>query len=496
MKTDTSSLTRLLPFLDSLSDSCVLCVGDLMLDRYVYGEVDRISPEAPIPVLRVNDEVSVPGGCGNVARNVTALGGAVELLALVGKDEAGAELIGQLAELPDTSLQLLEDPSRPTTLKTRFVANGQQLLRADRESSHQLSEELENEVVERMKRSAATCSAIILSDYLKGMLSSRVTREAIALGKSLGIKTIVDPKGRDFERYRGAYMVTPNRKELSIACDSPIKNAIDAEKAARMLISQYDFAGVLVKLGSDGVCLVMRDKGEAVHFPAVAREVYDVSGAGDTVAAALALGLAGGLSDEDSAALANVAGAVVVAKTGTATATRDDLARELMRGHALSGEAKVLTPSEAAEASERWSKQGLNVGFTNGVFDLLHPGHISLIRQSKAACDKLIVGINSDASTKRLKGDARPVQTEAARAAVLASLADVDAVAVFGEDTPLELIEAVRPAVLVKGADYKPHEVVGADIVQSYGGKVLLANLVEGQSTTATISRMKPKDRE
>ena len=250
--------------------------------------------------------------------------------------------------------------------------------------------------------------------------------------------------------------------------------------------------GILAKLGSDGVCLVMRDQPASHHYVS-AREVYDVSGAGDTVVSTMALSLAGGLSPDESAALANISGLVVVAKIGTAVATREDLARELLRDQARSSEEKIASSAQANEIAERWRKQNLKVGFTNGCFDLLHPGHLSLIRQARAACDRLIIGLNSDSSVRRLKGDNRPVQNENARAAVLAALADVDQVVVFSEDTPYNLIKEIRPNILVKGADYTVDKVVGADLVQGWGGQVILANLVEGQSTTSTIKKLQAK---
>lgn len=480
---------HLIPLLDQFSGHRVLCVGDIMLDRYVYGQVERISPEAPIPVLRMQREAVTLGGSGNVVRNLVALGGLVDMVGIIGGDQAGFDLTKQLADLNAVTSYLLTDNARPTTLKTRYVADGQQLLRADHEVSTSLSPELEQQALLRIRGALESCDVVILSDYAKGTLTDKVIRETLELARAQNKPVLIDPKGRNFSRYHGATLLTPNRRELSEATAHPIHSVNDAETAARQLIAKHDLQGVLAKLGSDGVCLVMRDL-PAWHFRATAREVYDVSGAGDTVVATMALGLAGGLSAEDSAALANIAGSVVVGKIGTAVVTRDELARELRHDQSRLSESKLLSVSEASEMAERWRKQGLKVGFTNGVFDLLHPGHLSLIRQARAACDRLIVGMNSDASVKRLKGDSRPVQNETARAAVLASLADVDGVVVFTEDTPLNLIKTIRPALLVKGADYRADQVVGGDLVQGWGGQIMLANLVDGQSTTATIARL------
>jgi D-beta-D-heptose 7-phosphate kinase/D-beta-D-heptose 1-phosphate adenosyltransferase len=430
------------------------------------------------------------GGAGNVARNIAALGGMVDFIGVIGSDTAGYDLSKQVSALPQISSYLLTDRTRPTTLKTRYVANAQQLLRSDLEIAAPLSSEMEEQVLMRAKSALASCHTVILSDYAKGVLSSRVVSEILKEAKAQNAKVLIDPKGRDFSTYRGAYMLTPNRNELVEATGTPVKDIADAEKAARRLIETYDLQGVLAKLGGEGVCLVMRDK-PAQHFHTATREVFDVSGAGDTVVATLALAIAGGLPIEDCAELANLAGSVVVGKVGTATVSRDELSRALLHEH-MQGEGKIAASADAAkDTADLWRKQGLRIGFTNGCFDLLHPGHISLLRQSRAACDRLIVGLNNDASVKRLKGENRPVQNEIARSAVLTSLSDIDLIVIFGEDTPYDLIKAVHPDVLIKGADYTVDTVVGADLVQGWGGKVVLANLVEGQSTTTTIARMK-----
>lgn len=476
--------------LDTMAGHRVLCIGDVMLDRYVYGHVDRISPEAPIPVLRVEREQVTLGGAGNVARNIIALGGSVDFVGVIGADQAGYDLAKLVSALPEVASYLLTDRMRPTTLKTRFVANSQQLLRADLELAAPLSAEMEEQVLMRAKSAMAGCAVVILSDYAKGVLSARVVAEILRLATEKAARVLIDPKGRDFSLYRGAYMLTPNRKELTEATGMAIVTVADAEHAARRLIDTHRLQGILAKLGGDGVCLVMKDK-PAQHFHTTTREVFDVSGAGDSVVATLALAMAGGMELSECAELANLAGSVVVGKVGTATVSRDELSRALLREQ-MQGNGKITPNTDIAkDTADLWRKQGLKIGFTNGCFDLLHPGHISLLRQARAACDRLIVGLNSDASVKRLKGEARPVQNEQSRAAVLASLADVDMVVLFGEDTPYELIRALHPDILVKGADYTVATVVGADLVQGWGGKVVLANLIEGQSTTSIIARSK-----
>lgn len=485
--TMTSSL---LPLIGKLAGHRVLCVGDIMLDRYVYGQVERVSPEAPIPVLHEQREAVTLGGAGNVVRNIVAMGGMVDLIGIAGQDQAGYDIANQVSSLPQIASYILTDNARPTTVKTRFVANGQQLLRVDREISAPLSSEMEQQILQRVENAIQECAIVILSDYAKGVLTPAIIRKTIELAKQKKIRVLVDPKGRDFARYEGASILTPNRRELHEATGRAIATPQDAENAARELISSLKLEGVLAKLGGDGVCLVMKDQ-PALHDRATAREVYDVSGAGDTVVAALALALAGNVTPQESARLANIAGAIVVGKIGTATVAREELEREFLRGDSWQGANKIINRSEAAEIAERWRKQGLKVGFTNGCFDLLHPGHISLLQQARGACDKLIVGLNSDDSVRRLKGETRPIQNESSRATVLASISHVDKLVIFGEDTPIELIQAIRPNVLVKGADYAIEQVVGNDLVKSWGGEVRLAKLEDGHSTTATISRMK-----
>jgi D-beta-D-heptose 7-phosphate kinase/D-beta-D-heptose 1-phosphate adenosyltransferase len=481
--------TDLGPQIDKLAGHRVLCVGDIMLDRYVYGRVERISPEAPIPVLHVHRESLTLGGAGNVVRNIVALGGRVDLVGVVGQDQGGYELAEQIATLPDVESYVITDTSRPTTRKTRFVADNQQLLRADDELVQSLGLETEEQLLQRVRGALPEAEIVLLSDYAKGVLTDRVTRTIIADAKAKERRVVIDPKGRLYDRYDGAFLLTPNRRELAEATGRSIRNPDDAVAAAHLLIERHHLDGVLAKLGHEGVVLVMKDA-EPLHFHTMAREVFDVSGAGDTVIATLALCLAGGVPLDASAELANLAGSIVVGKVGTATVAREELSRAVLRDEAAATEIKVLSKTEAAAEAERWRKQGLRVGFTNGVFDLLHPGHLSLLRQARARCDRLIVGMNSDSSVKRLKGPSRPVQNENARAAVLASLSDVDAVVIFADDTPIEAIKAVRPDVLVKGADYTLDKVVGADLVHHWGGSVFLAELVEGQSTTATLARI------
>ncbi len=470
-----------------LSRAAVVVIGDVMLDRYVYGQVERISPEAPSPIRRVDRDVAVPGGAGNVVRNLTALGAAVAFVTVVGDDQPGSDLTGLIGGQPGVEPWLLVEGGRTTTMKTRYIATAQQMLRADREQVTPVQPKLADRLLRIARDAMAATSVTILSDYAKGLLAGDMAAQLIAAAHQAGRRVVVDPKGADFSRYAGADVITPNRAELAQATKMAVDSEADIVAAAQALRQAHGFGAVLVTRSEDGMTLL--DEADVHHFPAEAAEVFDVSGAGDTVVATLAAGLAVGLSLPVATRLANIAAGVVVGKVGTAVAREADLLNALSpQGGALR---KVMNREAAAEQVERWRQRGWKVGFTNGCFDLLHPGHVHLLEQARAGCDRLVVGLNSDASVRRLKGPTRPVQPEAARAAVLASLASVDLVTVFEEDTPLDLLQALRPDVLVKGADYTIETVVGADLVQGWGGRVLLAELLDGHSTTATVARLK-----
>jgi D-beta-D-heptose 7-phosphate kinase/D-beta-D-heptose 1-phosphate adenosyltransferase len=475
---------------ERLSAVRVLCLGDLMLDRFVYGTVDRISPEGPIPVLRIGHEAAMLGGAGNVVRNVVALGGRASFASVVGDDAAGREVTGLIATIDAVEPYLVVARGRETTIKTRYIAGGQQLLRADRENLASLAPSVTADLRRVAVSEIGEAAATVLSDYGKGVLTDEVIAEVIGACRDAGRPVVVDPKGADFTRYGGASAITPNVRELAEASRTTIAGDAEVAAAAALIMAECGIAAVLVTRGAEGMTLVEGGLAPPLHLPAEAREVFDVSGAGDTVAATLATALGAGLALADAARLANAAAGIVVGKVGTAVASAGELFGALYAQELLLGERKVAGMLEGIGRVEEWRGRGLGVGFTNGVFDLLHPGHISLLSQAKATCDRLVVGLNSDASVSRIKGPGRPVQTEAARAAILSSLSAVDLVVIFAEDTPVRLIEALRPDVLVKGADYAVSEVVGADIVEGYGGKVLLADLLAGHSTTATIERL------
>jgi len=464
-------------------------VGDVMLDRFVYGEIERISPEAPIPVLKHTHTREMLGGAGNVAANGAALGAQVTLAGLVGADEAGAAIRRLLAGFGEGAAALVTRTAGPTTIKTRLVARQQQMLRLDVEQVAAPDAVEWQALLDAVAGALPRLDVLLLSDYAKGVLLGDLPARIIALAAAAGVPVVVDPKGRDFARYRGARVVTPNLRELREATDLPCAGDAGVVAAARRLIADHGIGAVLATRSEAGMSVVTADT--ALHLPATARDLFDVSGAGDTVAAVLACALARGVSLEDAARLANVAAGIVVGKPGTAQVDPDELMATLRLQQGGATDPKIVSRHEAANAVERWRRQGSRVGFTNGCFDLLHPGHLSLLRQARQACDRLVVGLNSDESIRRLKGPDRPIQTESARAAVLACLELVDLVVLFTEDTPLELLTLLRPDLLVKGADYRLDQVVGADLVQGWGGRVLLADLADGFSTSNTVRRMR-----
>jgi len=478
-----------LSLLDGFHAGRVVVLGDVMLDRFVYGSVQRISPEAPIPVVAVERTADMPGGAANVARNIAALGARATLIGVCGDDAAAAALRTQLAVSPTIEVILVVDGGRPTTLKTRYVADGQQVMRADRESREPLAGTVEATVLSAYADALADADVVVLSDYAKGVLSASVTRAAIDLARRSAKRVIVDPKSKDFERYRGATILTPNRQELQLAAGRECASEPELTTAARALVVAGVCDYLLVTRGKDGMSIIGAE-GTTVHLPTTARQVFDVSGAGDTVVATLALGLAAGGDVEQAAALANHAAGIVVGKRGTATVTPGEMIAVLAPADVGTDPHKIFSLDSVLALARAWRDQGLKVAFTNGCFDLLHPGHVSLLDQARRSADRLVVGLNSDLSIRRLKGPNRPVQSEVARATVLAAIKSVDAVVIFADNTPQHLIEKLEPDVLVKGADYSVSTVVGADLVLQRGGRVVLADLVQGHSTTATVARV------
>lgn len=481
--------SRLSELLEKAAGKRVLCIGDVMLDRFIYGSVERISPEAPVPVLRHSREAAMPGGAANVVRNLASLGLRPVLIGARGDDAAGEELLSQLDLELTVSVRLVTLNDRPTTLKCRFIAGGHQLLRVDTENSAPIPQTARQELFEIIAEEAVGAAAILISDYAKGLLSEELIADILQIAATAGIPVIADPKGRDFARYGAVDIIKPNASELSAATGLPVVSDAEAEVALLNAQQTLPAKAVVVTRAARGMSFIGAD-GEIRHEAGRAREVFDVSGAGDTSLAALAAALVGGGSLAEAVSLAIAASGIAVGKAGTAVVTADEL-KSVLADAGPVGRAGVLPLDAMIGQVERWRAAGLRIGFTNGCFDILHPGHIRVIEQARAHCDRLIVGLNADVSVKRLKGPERPVNTEQARGDVLSGLAAVDGVTIFEEDTPLELITALKPDVLVKGGDYTKETIVGADIVTARGGQVVIVPLVPGHSTTATIARSK-----
>jgi D-beta-D-heptose 7-phosphate kinase / D-beta-D-heptose 1-phosphate adenosyltransferase len=460
-------------------------VGDLILDRYLRGETERISPEAPIPVLAVESEEVRLGGAGNVVANLLTIGAKVWVGGAAGADENGAALRAALRDAGADVSGVVDDASRPTIVKTRLIARSQQMLRFDFEKTHPLPTATEDALVAQIGRLAAASDVIVASDYAKGTLTKRVLAALIGSGK----RVLVDPKGSDYSKYRGAYGITPNRHEAEAATRIKIHDEASLRTAAQSLFDTVDAIVILITLGKDGIYCADRS-GNAFHIHTEARKVYDVTGAGDTVIALLARFLGAGVSLEHAVRIANAGAGIVVGKLGAASVTPDELFRAL-GDSADDASRKILTRAEAAEMARDLRAKGMRIVFTNGCFDLLHAGHARYLSQAKAQGDVLVVGINGDASVKRLKGAQRPLLTLDDRAFLLASLSAVDFVVAFDEDTPQKIIEEITPHVLVKGADWKDKGVVGREWVESHGGRVFLAELLEGRSTTGLVERIR-----
>jgi D-beta-D-heptose 7-phosphate kinase/D-beta-D-heptose 1-phosphate adenosyltransferase len=462
-----------------------------MVDRYLTGVVDRISPEAPIQVLRVESEEERLGGAGSVALNVSVLGARTTLVGVTGEDPA-ADRFRAAAAAAGVTLHAVVEPGRRTTVKTRHLARrhsmAQQVLRVDEETVAPLGPAAEAAVLARARAALPEADAVLVSDYGKGALTPKVLEALIQEGRGRGVPVVVDPKGERFDRYRGATCVTPNRAEATLATGIPVTDLASAEKAAAALVGGVALDFALVTLDREGMYLKV-GKAPGTHIPTTPREVFDVTGAGDMVLSVLAVALASGATPLEAASLANVAAGLEVERVGVVPITREEIAARL----AADGDAgpKRVAPEEIAAAMARERAAGRRIVFTNGCFDVLHAGHVQFLRSAKALGDVLVVGLNADASVRRLKGEGRPVHPEADRAEVLSSLSVVDYVVLFDEDTPVRLIEKVEPHVLVKGEDWKEKGVEGRAFVEARGGKVVLLPLLPGRSTTASLERLR-----
>jgi D-beta-D-heptose 7-phosphate kinase/D-beta-D-heptose 1-phosphate adenosyltransferase len=489
------STLDLIHTLDSLGTPRVAVIGDLILDHYVFGAVSRISPEAPIPVLHVSREEDRLGGAANVAANILSLGGNAALVGALGADEPGARFRALCKATAGLKLSDVKTAQRPTVLKTRMVSQNQQMLRVDRERTGGLEAAELKGIIDAALAASAKVGAIVLSDYGKGVITPESAQAVIAAAAQRGVPVIVDPKGRDYSRYKGATAVTPNRAEAEAATGLDCSTMEGVEKAGRKLARELKLKAAVITLSAQGVAVIPA-KGEMAHFPAQARSVYDVTGAGDTFIAAFALCVARGIDFNTAARLANYAAALKVGRFGAVAISREELRRSVTSAHeGFDHAGKVLGRAQLLEAVARHRARGERVVFTNGCFDLLHQGHVTYLNFCKGQGDVVVVGLNSDASVRRLKGPSRPVNAGDARARVLAALADVDYVTEFEEDTPESLICAVLPDVLVKGEDWAGKNVAGSDVVEKRGGKVVFAPFVAGQSTTNLIAKASAKPR-
>jgi len=465
-----------------------LVIGDLMLDEYLWGKAERISPEAPVQVVDVSREDMRLGGAGNVVNNLSAFGAGVSICSVIGGDENGTILRHAFTGKGVDVTGVFEDPMRMTSKKTRVLAANQQIVRIDRETREDISPEFEEKILEFVGDRHNVWDIILISDYGKGLLTPKVLSGVIGSAKERGIPVIVDPKGTDYLKYRGATIITPNRKEAEVASRVAITDDASLRRAADFLLTEGEYHALLITRSAEGMSLFLHG-GEEVHIPTVAREVYDVTGAGDTVVATFGISLACGLTFELAARLANVAAGIAVGKVGTSTVSAEEIVGSIRLEHQDS-DIKIKNLDALASCIEEEKRKGKRVAFTNGCFDLLHVGHVKYLQKARTYGDLLILGLNSDASIRRLKGEKRPLIDQHERAHILAALDCIDYVVIFDEDTPIRLLETLRPDVLVKGGDYTPDRVVGKDLVESYGGRIELVEFVDGKSTTNIIEKI------
>lgn len=490
----------LIDLVQRLGQPRVLVIGDVMLDRYIWGDAERISQEAPVILLRADKKEERLGGASSVGTMLRALQARVSLVGVVGSDPDAGRVRAILSDLGVDLEGVVSDSTRPTTVKERYIGRAQhrhpqQMLRVDFEQRQPVEGAVEQELIAITLRKLKEADVVLISDYDKGVCTPKLLAQAIAGCKARGVRVLADPiRGSDYRKYHGCSAITPNRLEAGLATARTIRNNDEALQAGRELAVQLDLEAAIITLDKDGMALVRRDGSKKI-YPTRPRAVYDITGAGDMVMSVLGLALAAGTGYSDAIRLANVAGGLEVEKIGVATVTREEILHDLMHTPAVENASmsgtKIRSLPQLLDELEFRRKNGQKIAFTNGCFDVLHAGHVQYLNEARAQADLLIVGLNSDSSVRNLKGEGRPVNSIEARAAVLAGLQSVDYVTVFNEATPIQLIEAVRPEVLVKGADYAKSQVVGAEIVESYGGRVHLAPLRDGYSTTNLIEKMK-----
>jgi len=477
--------------LENFKNKRIIVVGDIMLDRYLIGTVSRISPEAPVPILKAVEERISLGGAANVANNLKSLGARVEIFGVVGRDADGEILLKQLNQSNLSPKNIIIDPKRPTTTKTRLITKNQQVARIDKETEENVSHSIHRRLITSIQRSinSRPPDGMIISDYAKGLINREFCRELIALARSKGIFLAADPKGKEFTKYKGANVVTPNQSEAEEVCGFKIDDDKSAKRALRLIAKKTSSNAVIVTRGRDGISYYVTD-GEGGTIKSFAKEVYDVTGAGDTVVSVLTLSFLASNSWEDSVRIANQAAGIVVGKLGTAYVTQIELLENLNNRKEKTVE-KIISRKDLPLVLSKLRKNVKKIAFTNGCFDLFHRGHLHLLKEAKKFGDILIVGINSDRSTRRLKGKERPFISQSDRARIIAELDCVDHVVIFDEDTPLELIKEIKPDVLIKGSDYTVDQIVGKDIVESYGGKVQIVKLIVGYSTSMLVNKVK-----
>ena len=466
----------------------ILVIGDLMIDHYLWGSCDRISPEAPVQVVNVKKESSVLGGAGNVINNLVTLGSVVDVISVIGNDSVANELKSLLEKIDVPTSNLVVENNRKTSKKSRLIASQQQVLRYDMESIDDINENSHKQIIQTLEKNIDKYSSIILSDYGKGVLTTNLTKEIIKIANKNSIKVLVDPKGKDYSKYKGSYTLTPNKKEAMEATNIDIKDESSLIEALKSLKTQCDLEVSLITLSEQGIAIF---DDELTIKPTVAREVYDVTGAGDTVIASIAFALGNNLDIKDAIYFANLAAGVVVGKIGSATTTLDEIYEYEYSLHKSNSTSHIKTFDEIKTLASKLHSQGKKIVFTNGCFDILHVGHVKYLEVAKSYGDVLILGLNADSSVKKLKGPTRPINTQDDRAYILASLESVDYVVIFEEETPYELIKLIKPHVLVKGGDYEGKEVVGQDIAD----ELKLVQFVDGKSTTNTIKRIQENEK-
>ena len=468
----------------------ILCVGDLILDHYIHGDIDRISPEAPIPILKTNDKnYNILGGCGNVARNICSANNKCHLISIVGNDDDGLKLKEIVKKINNLTSSLIVDPDRCTTKKTRYVCENQQILRVDKEMENPISKVIETKIIKLLKKKINNCNVIVLSDYNKGLLTNDLIKKVIKIAQDYKKILIVDPKKKDFSVYAGATFITPNLKELKSATNtSGIRTKSNEDslvlKLSKQIIRKFNFKAVITTRSSNGISVVT-DTGSYFHLPSEAKEVYDVSGAGDTVLAYLSSSISKGESLESSIKISNLAAGRAVAKFGTSVVSIDEIdsIKKIKNS-------KIVTNQDINKILKDYDSKKL-IGFTNGCFDLLHTGHISYLKSAKQKCDILILGLNSDKSIKKLKGKNRPIVEQKDRVEILSSFPFVDKIIVFDEVTPIKLIKKIKPNIIFKGKDYKKNDVVGFHESKKWHGRVMLIDFIKNKSTTNLIKRIK-----